>query len=67
LKRIGLFRKSPVLTLSWVEDGSVGSGPRFRAIDVDLPRLKAGRYILRLEMKIPYRNSVMSNRRITVF
>ncbi|NNM03838.1 MAG: hypothetical protein HKO65_01945 [Gemmatimonadetes bacterium] len=66
LKRIGLFRKPPVLTLTWVEEGVARSGPRFRAIDVDLPRLREGRYVLRLEMAIPYRSKVMSNRRITV-
>ncbi len=67
LKRIGLFQKEPVLTLSWVEEGSSESGPRFRAIDVELPTLDPGRYLLRLEMQIPYRSKVMSNRRITVF
>jgi hypothetical protein len=67
LKRIGLFRKAPVLTLSWVEDGSSQPGPLFRAIDVDLPPLEAGRYVLRLEMEIPFRSKVVSNRRITVF
>jgi hypothetical protein len=67
LKRIGLFKKEPVLTLSWVEEGSARMGPRFQAIDVELPPLDPGRYILRLEMEIPYRSKVMSNRRITVF
>jgi hypothetical protein len=67
LRRIGLFRKAPVLTLSWVENGSSQPGPFFRAVDVDLPTLQAGRYVLRLEMEIPYRNNVVSNRRISVF
>jgi hypothetical protein len=66
LKRIGLFRKDPVLTLSWVEEGSSEMGPRFRAIDVELPDLEPGRYVLRLEMQIPFRSKIMSNRRITV-
>jgi hypothetical protein len=67
LKRIGLFRKAPVLTLSWDEDGATEEGPLFRAVDLALPPLEAGRYVLRLEMEIPYRNSVVSNRRIRVF
>jgi hypothetical protein len=66
LKRIGLFQKDPVLTLSWVQEGSPELGPRFQAIDVELPTLEPGRYILRLEMEIPYRSKIMSNRRITV-
>ncbi|MCJ7629791.1 MAG: hypothetical protein MUO50_15560, partial [Longimicrobiales bacterium] len=66
LKRIGLFRKAPVLTLSWDEDGATEEGPLFRAVDLALPPLEAGRYVLRLEMEIPYRNSVVSNRRIRV-
>jgi len=58
--------KTPVLTLSWAEDGPSQDGPHFRAVDLDLPPLKAGDYILRLEMELPYRNQVVSNRRITV-
>lgn len=67
LKRIGLFKKTPALTLSWTEDGATRLGPLLRAVDVELPPLEAGRYVLRLEMEVPYRSKVMSNRRITVF
>ena len=66
LERIGLFRKGPELSLSWPEDASGDDGLLFRAIDVDLPPLDAGKYILRLEMEIPYRSTVVSNRRIEV-
>lgn len=67
LNRIGLFRKGPLPTLSWDEDGSSQIGTFFRVVELDLPPLEAGRYRLRLEMEIPYRNKVVSNRRITVF
>ncbi len=66
LERIGLFRKPPVLTITWVEEGLTDLGPRFRAVDVNLPRLDEGGYLLRLEMAIPYRSKVVTNRRITV-
>jgi len=38
----------------------------FRAIDVELPFHEAGRLVLRLEMDLPYRSKVGSNRRIPV-
>ena len=67
LRRIGLLGKAPVFSLSWVEEGSSQPGLLFRAIDVDLPPLEAGRYVLRLEMEIPFRSKVESHRRITLF
>jgi hypothetical protein len=66
LKRIGLFKKAPVLTLSWEEEGAMELGPKFRAVNLDLPSIDPGRYVLRLEMWIPYRHPVSSNRRITI-
>jgi hypothetical protein len=66
LKKIGLFQKDPVLTLRWTEDGSRAPGLLFRALDVDLPQLDPGHYLLRLEMSIPFRNEVVSNRRVLV-
>ena len=65
-KRLGLFQRSPVLTLSWSEGGAGESGPLFRAVDLELPALDPGRYVLRLELDIPYRGKVFSNRRIIV-
>jgi hypothetical protein len=67
LNRIGLFRKAPLPTLSWDEDGSSQVGNMFRVVELDLPPLQAGRYLLRLEMEMPYRNKVVSSRRVTVF
>jgi hypothetical protein len=67
LKRIGLMNRKPPLTLSWTEGGGGGSGPLFRAVDLDLPKLEPGRYLLRLELDIPNRNKVLSHRRITVY
>jgi len=54
--------------LGWepAEDGPSHDGPYFRAVDLDLPPLKAGGYVLRLEMELPYRNQVVSSQRITV-
>jgi hypothetical protein len=66
LKRIGLFRKAPELTLSWTEGGPESSGPLFRAVDLDFPALDPGRYVVRLEMNIPYRGRVVSNRPIII-
>jgi hypothetical protein len=66
LNRIGLLRRDPVLTLSWEEEGASDLGPLFRAVDVELPSVDAGRYVLRLEMEIPYRNPVISDRFIWV-
>jgi len=67
LKRIGLFNRAPALTLSWTEGGTDEFGPLFRAVNVELPPLKPGRYVLRLEMEIPNRSKVLSHRRITVY
>jgi hypothetical protein len=67
LRRIGLARGGPVLTLTWSEDGSPQIAPLFRAVDLDFPSLEPGRYVLRLVMEIPYRESVASDRRIEVF
>jgi hypothetical protein len=67
LRRIGLARGGPVLTLTWSEEGSSQVGPLFRAVDLDLPALEPGGYVLRLVMEIPYRESVASDRRIEVF
>jgi hypothetical protein len=66
-KRIGLFKRAPALTLSWTEGGADEFGPLFRAVNVQLPPLKPGRYVLRLEMEIPNRSKVLSHRRITVY
>ena len=67
LDRIGLFRNDPALTLSWTEEGPSEFGPYFRSLDVDLPDLDEGRYLLRLELRMPFRSPVVSSRRITVF
>jgi hypothetical protein len=66
LKRIGLFNQTPALTLSWEESGVGNGGLLFRAVDVDLPPLEPGRYVLTLEMSIPNRSKVLSHRRIRV-
>ncbi|MGW8265743.1 MAG: hypothetical protein ACWGSQ_05195 [Longimicrobiales bacterium] len=66
LKRIGLFNRAPALSLSWREAGTEESGPLFRAVDVDLPPLEPGRYVLTLEMSIPNRSKVAAHRRIRV-
>jgi hypothetical protein len=66
LKRIGLFRRAPDLSLSWTEGGPGTSGPLFRALDLDVPSLDPGRYVVRLEMTIPNRGSVVANRRIVI-
>jgi hypothetical protein len=67
LGRIGLFRRSPALTLTWTEGGTDGGEPLFRAVNLDLPELDPGRYLLRLEMEIPFRSKVLSERRLTIF
>jgi len=66
LKRIGLFRREPVLTLSWSEGGPENPGPFFRAVDLDLPIMDPGRYVLQLEMNLPGRTEVLAQRRISV-
>jgi hypothetical protein len=67
LKRVGLFRRSPALSLTWSEGGAEGEEPLFRAVDLELPALAPGRYLLRLEMELPYRSKVMSNRRLSLY
>jgi hypothetical protein len=67
LDRVGLFRRSPALSLSWSEGGSDAPGPLFRAVDVALPELEPGWYVLRLELAIPNRGPVQSVRRVLVY
>jgi len=67
LKRIGLMNRQPVLTLTWTEGGSREPGPLFRAVDLELPNLGDGRYLLKLELEIAKRTKVVSHRRITVY
>ena len=67
LNRIGLLRRPPPLSVDWTEGGVESVGPLFRAVDIEIPSLKPGRYLLRLEMELPYRSKVLSGRRITVF
>lgn len=65
--RLGLFEKDPALTLSWTEGGDDALGPLLRAVDLDLPPLDSGQYLLRLELALPYRSKVLSERRITLY
>jgi hypothetical protein len=65
-ERIGLFRRTPPLSLSWTEAGADTLGPLFRAVDVTLPAVDPGSYVLRLEMEMPGRTRVMWRRRITI-
>jgi hypothetical protein len=66
LEWTGLSGREPAMTLAWTEDGPGKLGPFFRSIDVDLPDLDEGRYLLRLELQLPFRSPVVSNRRILV-
>ena len=66
-KWTGLFNKTPPLSISWTEGGPGELGPFFRAVDLDLPPLEPGRYVLRLELQLPNRSLVVSHRRIQVF
>jgi hypothetical protein len=65
-KRVGLFRREPVLTLSWTEEGPERLGPHFRAVDLELPDLDSGSYVLQLAMDIRGRSQVVSQRRVRV-
>jgi len=66
LKRLGLFDREPILTLSWTEDGPENPGSFFRAVALDLPPMDSGRYVLQLELDIPGRTEVLSHRRLIV-
>lgn len=66
LKRIGLFRREPVLSLSWAEKGPEDPGPFFRAVDLDLPDLDSGEYVLQLALEMTGRAQVLSQKRVRV-
>jgi len=66
LTRIGLIDRTPPLVVSWSEAGTDRPGPLFRAVDLALPELEAGPYVLRLELEIPNRSKVFSDRVITL-
>jgi hypothetical protein len=61
-----LLQRPPVLTLSWDEGSSDPEEALFRSVDVDLPPLRPGSYVLSLELAIPYRATALSRRRLTV-
>ena len=66
LIRTRLIQRSPLMSLSW-EEGSPGHpGHLFRAVDLELPELRSGDYVLRLELDVPFRTRVSSERRLTV-
>jgi hypothetical protein len=65
-ERIGLFRRSPALTLTWSEGGSESPDQLFRSVDVVLPDMDVGRYVLHLELDIPFRNRIRATRRIRI-
>jgi hypothetical protein len=66
LKRVGLFRRPPALTLSWTEESPRAMEPYFRAVNLDLPALDSGCYVLQLELAMPRRAEVLSQRRVRV-
>jgi hypothetical protein len=66
-EQVGLFRRPPALRLEWTEGGVDAMEPLFRAVDVNLPELDAGGYVLQLELSIPNRTTIRSTRRIEAY
>jgi hypothetical protein len=54
------------LQLSWVETIPGGSGPRFRAADLELQLPPEGRFRLRLDLRIPGRTTLTTTRFIEI-
>jgi hypothetical protein len=63
---VGLFGGGPEVQVSWSEQGGGGARRQFRATDVDLTSLDAGRYRLTLELELPGRSTMAVHRTLRV-
>ena len=69
-RRVGRFMgfgdSSKPLRVQWSEAGPSEPGPQFRALNVDLPDVDAGDYLLRLELSLRGREPVSVTRAVGV-
>lgn len=63
---VGLGSGSQPLRIQWSEPGPYQPGPQFRALNVDLPEVDEGDYVLRLELSLKGREPVSVTRAVRV-
>ncbi len=54
------------LQIGWSEPGPGHTGPWFRSVNVDLPELEAGEYLLRLEVSVRGREPLVRTRAVQI-
>ncbi len=54
------------LRLAWAEVMEAGLGPQFRSVDVDLPELERGDYVLRLRIVLAGREELVIDRGVRI-
>jgi hypothetical protein len=63
---LGVSEPDAPLRLTWEEPGPARPGPSFRTLTVQLPELERGDWVLRLELSIPPRPLLASERTLRV-
>jgi hypothetical protein len=63
---IGLGGDDPQVVLSWMEAAPNSLSPLFRAVYVDLPELEPGEHVLRLQVELRGRSTMVSERTFEV-
>ncbi len=63
---VGLGRGAQPLRIQWSEPGPYEPGPQFRALNLDLPDVDEGDYVLRLELSLRGREPVAVTRAVRV-
>ena len=62
----GFGRRDEPLRIQWSEPGPYEPGPQFRALNVDLPEVDEGDYLLRLTISLRGRESISVTRAVRV-
>ena len=63
-RRLGLLRAPPRQRLEWEEEGPTGPGPVLRSVEIQLPSVAPGLYVIRLEITTPGRTPLERERRV---
>lgn len=64
--RLGIGGDDPSLLLEWSEPWPEGTDSFFRAVDLALPPIELGEYLLRLEVELPGRSTMAAERQLQI-
>ncbi len=63
---LGFGAADEPLRVGWREPGPGETGPWFRSVNMDIPELEAGEYLLRLELSVPGREPLVGTRTVEI-